>query len=307
MGSTATIVSKRVPVTLLGSCISKPAGEATTMVPLARLRRHSAPSIYRPFYTRTHDFSSLSSISEVSSSLMSPKMTEFAHQPALNVFLPPRAKEPKEIVFLGGAPGAGKGTNSVLVSNLRGFDAPPIVVSELLNTPACKLMKDQGVMVNDEFVFNALLKELEKPIYRNGVVVDGFPRTAKQAQFLADHYHNDSPVSPQVSFVMLHVDEDASIRRQQERGKVTMALNKERAAKNMSPIEVRATDINPEASKVRYDVFKEQLNAVMGLSRQFPLVVVDATPSLDVVRNNLTAQMGALPPKQKKNLPKFSF
>lgn len=308
MGSTATIVSKRVPVTLLGSCITKPASDATTIAPLARLRRHSAPNIYRPFYTRAHDFSSstLASVSELST-IMSPKVTDFRHQPAQNVFLSPRAKEPKEIVFLGGAPGAGKGTNSVLVSNLRGFDAPPIVVSDLLNTPACKLMKDQGVMVNDEFVFNTLLKELEKPIYRNGVVVDGFPRTAKQAQFLADHYQNDSPISPQVSFVMLHVDEAASISRQLERGKRAMDLNKERAAKNMSPIEVRNTDMNTEASKARYDVFKEQLNAVMGLSRQFPLVVVDATPSLDVVRNNLTAQMSALPPNKKMNSPKFPF
>jgi adenylate kinase len=227
------------------------------------------------------------------------------HHPAEHIFLAPKS-QPKEIVFLGGAPGAGKGTNSVLVSSLRGFDAPPIVVSDLLNTPACKLMKDQGVMVNDEFVFNALLKELEKPIYKNGVVVDGFPRTAKQAEFLAEQY-NDSPASPQVSFVMLHVDEDASIRRQQERGKATMAQNKTRAKKNMSPLEVRATDMSLEASKTRYDVFKEQLNAVMGLSRQFPLVVVDATPSLDIVRSSLTEQMAALPRPRRKSLPRFPF
>jgi len=298
MGSTATFVSKRVPVALLSSCITK---SSCSTVPLARLARNVPHS--RPFYTRVNDFSSVTFAHE-HTTLMPPKVTDFVHQPVHNVFLP-RSQEPKEIVFLGGAPGAGKGTNSALVSKVRGFSAAPIVVSDLLNTPACKLLKDQGVMVNDEFVFNELLKELEKPIYKNGVVVDGFPRTAKQAQFISEHYHNDSPVSPQVSFLMLHVDEAASIKRQQERGKETVLLNKERTSKNMAPLEVRATDVHLDASKARYNVFKEQLNAVMGLARQFPLVVVDATPSLEEVRSNLISQVAALP--RRHSAPRFPF
>jgi len=229
--------------------------------------------------------------------IMSPKVTDFLH-PSKISFHAPRIQEPKEIVFLGGAPGAGKGTNSTFISKLRGFDAPAIVVSDLLNTPACKLLKDQGVMVNDEFVFNQLLKELEKPIYRNGVVVDGFPRTAKQAQMLADHFSSDSPSSPQVSFVMLHIDEAASIKRQQDRGKEVVSLNKERVALNLAPLEVRSTDVHKDASKTRYAVFKEQLDAVMGLGRQFPLVVVDASSSLNMVRYNLASKLATLPSSQ---------
>jgi len=297
--STATIVSKRVPVALLGSCITKPFNHACSTVPLARMAKNIPPS--RPFYTRVSDFSSATLSSEFTT-LMPPKVTDFV-QHAHNIFL----QEPKEIVFLGGAPGAGKGTNSALISKLRGFDAPTIVVSDLLNTPACKLLKDQGVMINDEFVFNELLKELEKPMYRNGVVVDGFPRTAKQAQFLSEHFQNDTFSSPKVSFVMLHVDEDASITRQQERGQATMQMNKERASKNLPPLEVRATDVHLDASKARYAVFKEQLNAVMGLGLQFPLVVVDATPSLDVVRRSLASRLASLGAAPKRHATKFLF
>jgi hypothetical protein len=55
----------------------------------------------------------------------------------------------------------------------------------------------------------------------------------------------------------------------------------------------------------RYNVFKEQLNAVMGLARQFPLVVVDATPSLEEVRSNLISQVAALP--RRHSAPRFPF
>nr|NIP94787.1 nucleoside monophosphate kinase [Akkermansiaceae bacterium] len=35
---------------------------------------------------------------------------------------------PKEIILLGGAPGAGKGTNTGFIMKARGFTCPPIVV-----------------------------------------------------------------------------------------------------------------------------------------------------------------------------------
>src|SRR6056300_1308071 len=38
-------------------------------------------------------------------------------------------KFPKEIILLGGAPGAGKGTNTDFIMKARGFTCPPIVVS----------------------------------------------------------------------------------------------------------------------------------------------------------------------------------
>lgn len=193
---------------------------------------------------------------------------------------------PREIVFLGGAPGAGKGTNSLHISKLRNFDAPTIVVSDLLNTPACKLLKERGIMVDDDFVFKTLLQELEKPIYRNGVVVDGFPRTSNQIDLLKNFhdelsYKQQSP--PNMSFIMLHVDEATSIARQQARGKEAILLNAQ---------EVRATDLNVEASKLRYTLFKEQLNLITTkVSNEFPLIVVDASHPVDHVKAELTKEL----------------
>jgi len=233
--------------------------------------------------------------------------SSFSSLTSLHSHILPQSFTPnvRELVFLGGAPGSGKGTNSAYISQLKGFDAPAIVVSDLLNTPTCKQLKENGAMVNDEFVFKALCKELEKPIYRNGVVVDGFPRTSKQAEFLTDFYNQakssmHSP--PQISFVMLHIDETASIERQQARGREALAMNEGRISLSLSPpVEVRTTDLNVEASKARYVVFREQLNAVMELTHQFPLVVVDASPPLEVVQANLANQIATLPAKQKRS------
>ena len=91
---------------------------------------------------------------------------------------------PKEMILLGGAPGAGKGTQTRFISETRGLTCPPIVVSELLTTPEMEKLKAQGVMVGDKEVIALLLRRLLQPIYRDGVILDGFPRTRVQVECL---------------------------------------------------------------------------------------------------------------------------
>ncbi|MCR6654287.1 MAG: nucleoside monophosphate kinase [Opitutus sp.] len=85
---------------------------------------------------------------------------------------------PKEIILLGGAPGAGKGTNTAFIAKTRGLTCPPIVMSALLDSPEARRLKDAGNMVGDREVVTLLLHELLKPIYRDGVILDGFPAHA---------------------------------------------------------------------------------------------------------------------------------
>src|SRR5215471_3595940 len=89
---------------------------------------------------------------------------------------------PKEIMWLGGAPGSGKGTNTPFILRERGLTAPPIVVSDLLDTPGMRALKDRGQFVGDREVIEALLRKLLEPAYQTGVVIDGFPRTKVQAE-----------------------------------------------------------------------------------------------------------------------------
>ena len=56
-----------------------------------------------------------------------------------------RMRFPKELILLGGAPGAGKGTNTDFIRKVRGIEAPPIVVSQLLDTPEARaVLRSEG-------------------------------------------------------------------------------------------------------------------------------------------------------------------
>jgi len=152
-------------------------------------------------------------------------------------------------------------------------------------------------MINDEFVFEALLTELKKPIYRNGVVVDGFPRTETQVEYLNQFHKNQSTsyLAPRLLFVMLHVDEATSIARQQARGIKAMLQNKNTITTVGEKVNIRQTDIDASASKARYEVFKEQYEAVMTLGNTFPLIVVDAGAEPETVKLNIAKRMASLP------------
>src|SRR5476651_2612148 len=63
---------------------------------------------------------------------------------------------PKEIILLGGAPGAGKGTNTRFIGKARGLTCGPIVVSTLLDSPEARRYKDAGIMVGDREVIDLL-------------------------------------------------------------------------------------------------------------------------------------------------------
>jgi adenylate kinase len=91
---------------------------------------------------------------------------------------------PKEIILLGGAPGAGKGTNTAFIAAARSLTCRPIVISALLDSPEAKALKDAGGMVGDREVVGLLLRELLRPEYHDGVVIDGFPRTTVQVECL---------------------------------------------------------------------------------------------------------------------------
>ena len=59
---------------------------------------------------------------------------------------------PREIFWLNGAPGAGKGTNTQFILQYRDYGAEPIVVSDLLSSPEAKKRIDAGMLVGDREV-----------------------------------------------------------------------------------------------------------------------------------------------------------
>jgi adenylate kinase len=176
---------------------------------------------------------------------------------------------PKEIILLGGAPGAGKGTHTSFISAARGLTCAPVVISDLLTTPEMQALKAQGVMVGDKEVLSVLLRKLLDPIYRDGVVLDGFPRTPVQVEFLKllvekiselHDYFADTPLAPHfrrptIHAMVLFVSESTSIARQLSRGREIADHNKKVAETGIgTPTDLRVTDLSEELVRRRYQV-----------------------------------------------------
>lgn len=210
---------------------------------------------------------------------------------------------PKEIILLGGAPGSGKGTNTGFILKARGLTCPPIVISALLDTPEMKRLKDNGNMVGDREVVGIIFRKLIEPEFRDGAVVDGFPRThvqvecmkllvARIAQLHRDY--GDTPLAqnfrrPTVHVMVLFVDEKTSIERQLYRGRQIEAHNKEVAATGVGEKkELRATDLDPERARHRYRVFKESTwDALQSLKEIFFYHLVNAQGDFAEVERNI--------------------
>ena len=218
-----------------------------------------------------------------------------------------RLRFPKEIILLGGAPGSGKGTNTEFILEARGLTCPPIVVSALLDTPEAKRIKDAGMMVGDREVLAILLRELLKPEYADGCILDGFPRTGVQVDALKqlvtkmqglrqDFLHTPLGMhfrQPTVHIMVLFVEERVSIDRQLGRGKLTNEHNDEvRRTGDGELWEERATDYDPELARKRYRVFKEKTwDALQSLKSIFHYHFINAQGEIHQVEQNIVNEL----------------
>jgi adenylate kinase len=214
---------------------------------------------------------------------------------------------PTELILLGGAPGAGKGTNTDFIREVRDITAEPIVVSELLNTPEAKAIKAKGGMVGDREVVALVFRKLLEPEFQSGAILDGFPRTKVQVECLKLLYDRmkalrreliDNPhlvqMKPPVFHIMvLFVDESESVKRQLARGRQVIAHNEEVNRSGIGELwEERATDFNEALARNRYRVFKEKTyDALVSLKQIFHFHFINAQAELDVVRENILNEL----------------
>jgi adenylate kinase len=214
---------------------------------------------------------------------------------------------PKEIILLGGAPGAGKGTNTAFIARARGLTCPPIVVSALLDSPAAQALKDAGNMVGDREVVGLLYRHLLRPEYHDGVILDGFPRTNVQVECLKmlvdkmhalrrEFYHTPLSIyfrQPTIHIMVLFVDERTSVDRQLKRGHEVKVHNEEVRRTGIGELlEERATDYDERLAQRRYRVFKEQTwDALQSLKEIFHYHFINAQGAVDEVEQNIVREL----------------
>jgi adenylate kinase len=198
---------------------------------------------------------------------------------------------PKKIIWLSGAPGAGKGTHEETIIRHFKLYREALVASFLLNTPEMLEKINRGLLLDDRTVVSAVLTELKDPSYADGVLVDGFPRTPKQAESVSWLYrqmtfHGHHPL---FVILVLMIDENESLRRQQSRAQLALRHNENVRRAGIGELEdVRPTDLDPHLARQRYRQFMDITYAGLeSLKGQIPFYRIDAHGSIDDVRGRL--------------------
>jgi len=117
-------------------------------------------------------------------------------------------------IILLGAPGAGKGTQAKLISDK--LDIPHISTGDIFranikgNTPLGKKAKeymDKGELVPDGLTVEIVKDRLQNPDCAKGFILDGFPRTIPQAEYL-DKVLNEMNIKLDVALLIDVKDND---------------------------------------------------------------------------------------------------
>ena len=96
-----------------------------------------------------------------------------------------------ESIILFGPPGAGKGTQSGLISTITG--KPQVSTGDMMREAVsdnsevgreAKSYMDKGLLVPDKIIMELIKIRLSKDDAKNGLLFDGFPRTIPQAMAL---------------------------------------------------------------------------------------------------------------------------
>ncbi len=233
-------------------------------------------------------------------------MTESSHSVAAHAIFDPvwnqllseygtdGLKFPKFILWLNGAPGSGKGTHTKFILKLLDMPAKPVVMSDLLQSPTAKALKDAGKLVGDPEVIEILLRRLMMADLADGVIVDGFPRTAVQGEVLKLLQAKLGEKS-RFDVIVFSIPEEESVARQLKRGRETIAHNEEVKRTGKGQLcEVRKTDTDPEACARRYRTFLEQTaNPLQALADSFSCHFIDTMGTIEEVDERITASLKA--------------
>ena len=111
----------------------------------------------------------------------------------------------KKIIFFG-PPGAGKGTQAKLLSKHYGIphlSTGDILRKKLLEKDSLSIklknIIDGGTLVSDEIINEIVLQRLQETDCSNGFILDGYPRTKMQAEFLNSYFQK---INLQIDYII---------------------------------------------------------------------------------------------------------
>lgn len=212
-------------------------------------------------------------------------------------------------IVLLGAPGSGKGTQAKKLMAER--DIPQISTGDILRAAVsagtdfglqAKKVMDAGELVPDDIMLGVISDRLAEDDAKNGFILDGFPRTEKQALDLETLLNRLG--LPLDAAILMDVDTDILMKRLT--GRRTCSLTGRLLNIYFSPKEeldacteaggelIQREDDIEETISNRLQVYRSQTEPLVEFYRaNDKLQVVDATGSVDEVYGRLNAALAS--------------
>jgi adenylate kinase len=208
-------------------------------------------------------------------------------------------------IVLLGAPGSGKGTQAKRLEADRNI--PHISTGDMLRAAVAagtrfgqqaRGIMEAGQLVSDDIVLGIISERLAEPDAAEGFILDGFPRTEKQALDLEELL--DELGKPLDAAVLMEVDFDILLKRLTGRRTCSLtgkllniyfsAQEELDACTDAGGELVQREDDNEETITSRLDVYRRQTEPLIEYYRsRDKLKIVDADGSIDEVYERLLA------------------
>jgi len=212
-------------------------------------------------------------------------------------------------VILLGPPGAGKGTQAQRLTQKLGI--PQVSTGDILRAAVAagtglgreaKAVMDQGALVPDSVVIGIIRERLAAPDCARGYILDGFPRTAAQAEALGEMLQ--ALGTPLTAVLSLTVDPEELVRRLGGRrtcGSCGAAYHLETAPPRRAGLCDRCgggllqrDDDRDETIRKRLAVYREQTAPLVAYYRGRGLLKeVDGRGDIDAIFTRICRLLGA--------------
>ena len=172
------------------------------------------------------------------------------------------------MILIIGVAGSGKSTQSRLLANQEGMVA--LSVGELLRRTATDQEKKEkmlaGELLDDDEVINALDNELKTIEGKGQVILDGFPRSLKQAQWLLTQNNSKKYILSSV---------------------ICLEADKENAKERL--IQRARQDDNEESINERFSEFDMTIRSIIELfaANKIPIIEINALQNPNAVHKDI--------------------
>ena len=188
-----------------------------------------------------------------------------------------REAQPKARLLIVGPPGAGKGTQAARITTAYGI--PDVSTGDIFRanikneTPLgvqVKAIIDSGDYVSDELTNALVTSRLEEDDARDGFLLDGYPRTLEQVEYLDELLAGKGQALDAV--IQLVADQDEVVARLRKRA-----------------LEQGRTDDTEDAIRHRQEVYARETSPLIAVYRDRGLLIeVDGLGEIDDVAARIT-------------------